>query len=256
LKRDLLRSWVCVVSLGVMVAAAAFAGSATSAPHSLKAMPYEDSRYHGGAQKIPGRVMCAYYDVGGEGVAYHDSDAKNSGSGGLNPADGTYLNEFRIHEAVDTSYTKYHDDIDNNPFEKVHPPEGLLYVGWTEAGEWFKITVDATRAGAYTGDLLYTSNRGGTISIDVNGEDVTGPVTIRSTFNKADPIAWRQWHHWDVAKGLVMLKLPKGKSVLTVHILTEGNMNLAYFDFHQGLAVQTDAPAARSARFASSGRSR
>jgi hypothetical protein len=33
-------------------------------------------------------------------------------------------------------------------------------------------------------------------------------------------------------------------------------MNLAYFDFHQGLAVQTDAPAARSARFASSGRSR
>jgi len=29
----------------------------------------------------------------------------------------------------------------------------------------------------------------------------------------------------------VTLKLPKGKSVLTVHILTGGNMNLAYFDF-------------------------
>jgi hypothetical protein len=27
------------------------------------------------------------------------------------------------------------------------------------------------------------------------------------------------------------LRLPQGKSVLTVHILTQGNMNLAYFDF-------------------------
>jgi hypothetical protein len=229
LKRELLRFGVCLSGL---VAVTAFGGSAASELHVSKGTPYEDSQYHGGAQKIPGRVMCAYYDRGGEGVAYHDSDAKNSGSGGLNPADGTYLNEFRMHEAVDTSYTKYHDDIDNNPFEKVHPPEGLLYVGWTEPGEWFHITVDAARAGVYTGDLLYTSNRGGTISIDVNGKDVTGPVAIVSTFHKADPIAWRQWHHWDMAKGLVKLTLPKGKSVLTVHILTEGNMNLAYFDFH------------------------
>jgi hypothetical protein len=44
-------------------------------------------------------------------------------------------------------------------------------------------------------------------------------------------VAWRQWHHWNLAPGLVRLKLPKGKSVLTVHILTEGQMNLATFDF-------------------------
>src|ERR1039458_4900191 len=55
---------------------------------------------HGGPQKIPGKVLCAYYDLGGEGVAYHDSDPKNHGSGELNPADCTYLNEFRIHEGV------------------------------------------------------------------------------------------------------------------------------------------------------------
>jgi len=30
---------------------------------------------------------------------------------------------------------------------------------------------------------------------------------------------------------LVKLRLPAGKSVLTVHILTGGNMNLATFDF-------------------------
>ena len=59
--------------------------------------------------------------MGGEGVAYHDSDAKNNGSGALNPADGTYLNEFRMNEGVDTSYTKFHDEIDNNPYNLVLP---------------------------------------------------------------------------------------------------------------------------------------
>jgi hypothetical protein len=51
--------------------------------------PFHRSLYNGGPQHIPGRVMCVYYDLGGEGVAYHDRVAKNNGSGGLNPADGT-----------------------------------------------------------------------------------------------------------------------------------------------------------------------
>jgi hypothetical protein len=196
-----------------------------------KGTPYHDVNYHDGAQKIPGLVLCAYYDLGGEGVAYHDSDAKNNGSGTLNPADGTYLNEFRMHEGVDTSYTKFHDDIDNSPYDLVQPAQNLLYVGWTEPGEWFNITVDVTQPGDYTADLLYTSNRGGTISIDLNGKDATGPLTIPSTFNKSDPIAWRQWHHWNIAADLLHLRLSTGRNVLTVHILTEGNMNLAWFDF-------------------------
>ena len=118
-------------------------------------LSYHDSRYNGGPQKIPGRVLCAYYDLGGEGVAYHDTDPKNHGSGELNPADGTYLNEFRIHEGVDTSYTKFDrkpDSIDDNPFDKIVPPRDLPYVGWTEPGEWFNITVEAAHAGTYAAD--------------------------------------------------------------------------------------------------------
>jgi hypothetical protein len=213
-----------------------FAGAALGAPKAnfpkhYKGTPYHDARHQGGPQKIPGRVECAYYDRGGEGVAYHDADSKNNGSGALNPADGTYLNQFRMDEGVDISYTKFHDQIDNSPYDLVLPPENQLYVGWTEPGEWFNITVQVDRAGVYAPDLLYTSNRGGTISLDVNGKDATGPLTISSTFNAADPIAWRQWHHWNLAPALMKVRLPSGKSVLTVHILTEGNMNLAYFDF-------------------------
>lgn len=198
---------------------------------AYEGVPYHDSHYSSGAQAVPGRVQCAYYDLGGEGVAYHDTTPKNEGSGGLNPADGSYLNEFRMHEGVDTSYTKYHDTIDNSPYDKVTPEQDLLYVGWTQPGEWFNITVNAAHAGAYDADLLYTSNRGGTIAIDVNGRDATGPVTIQSTYDAADPIAWRQWHHWNMAKNLVHLRLAAGKNMLTIRILTEGNMNLAYFDF-------------------------
>ncbi|WP_263358278.1 carbohydrate-binding protein [Acidicapsa ligni] len=196
-----------------------------------KGIPYVDSRYTGGAQAVPGRVQCAYYDLGGEGIAYHDTTFKNEGSGGLNPADGSYLNEFRKNEGVDTSYTKFHDAIDNNPYGMVKVEENQLYVGWTQPGEWFNITVDATHAGVYSADLLYTSNRGGMIALDVNGASATEPIHIISTYNPADPIAWRQWHHWNMMHDAVKVKLNAGKNVLTVHILTEGNMNLAWFQF-------------------------
>ncbi len=198
-----------------------------------KGAPYEDSRYHGGAQKIPGKVYCAYYDRGGEGVAYHDSDAKNNGSGALNPADGSYLNEFRMNEGVDISYTKMdrNPPIDNTQYDKLQPPANMFYVGWTVPGEWFNITIDVKASGWYSADLLYTSNRGGTISLDVNGEPATSELKIESTFDSSDPVAWRQWHHWNIAPGILKVKLARGTNVLTVHILTEGQMNLAYFDF-------------------------
>jgi hypothetical protein len=57
---------------------------ATAFPQSLlsqyKGLPYHDSRHRGGPQKIPGRALCDYYDLGGEGVGYHDTDPKNHGT--------------------------------------------------------------------------------------------------------------------------------------------------------------------------------
>jgi hypothetical protein len=208
-------------------------GCATNDFKNYSGQPYHDSIYEGGAQKIPGRVQCAYYDLGGEGVAYHVSGTTNYGSGRLNPADGTYLNEFRMNEAVSTSYTKFHRQtpIDDNPFGLVKPPENQLYVGWTEPGEWFNLTVDVAQAGTYTVDLLYTSNRGGTISLARNGRVFAPAIKIISTNNAKDPIAWRQWHHWNIMTNIAEVKLPKGKSVLTVRIVSEGNMNLAWLNF-------------------------
>lgn len=222
--------WPIVTVLGL---ALILGGCCSSGWKGYAGKPFQDSVYHGGPQAIPGQVQCAYYDLGGEGVAYHDSDAVNNGSGKLNPANGTYMNEFRMREGVDTSYTKFHSQtpIDNNPYDLVQPPEDQLYVGWTEPGEWFNMTVDVKQSGVYAIDLLYTSNRGGTISLDRNGEPLVPSINIISTKNANDPVAWRQWHHWNLLKDAAEVTLPKGRCVLTLHILTQGNMNLAYLDF-------------------------
>ena len=55
--------------------------------------------------------------------------------------------------------------------------------------------------------------------------------TSSSTFDPAETIPWRQWHHWNVARDAFEVTLPKGVSVLTVRIVTNGNLNLATFDF-------------------------
>src|SRR6478752_1666808 len=132
------------------------------------------------AQEIPGRVQCEFYNVGGEGVAYHDTDTVNNGSGKLNPADGTFLNEFRMKEGVDISYTKS-KDIDVHPYNKVAPEMDQLYVGWTEPGEWVEYRVAVTKTGLYQVGLMYTANGDGVISLDVDEKDVSGELKVLST---------------------------------------------------------------------------
>jgi hypothetical protein len=75
--------------LFLLIATTAICAAKKGYLSQYKGAPYQDSHYQAGAQKIPGKVLCAYYDLGGEGVAYHDSDAVNHGSGALNPANGS-----------------------------------------------------------------------------------------------------------------------------------------------------------------------
>jgi hypothetical protein len=220
-------------ALSRITTALCLVGCVSTGRKSYEGKPFQDTGYHGGPQLIPGRVQCAYYDSGGEGISYHDTDVTNHGSGGLNPANGEYLNEFRMQEGVDISYAKLkrQTQIDDSPYNLATPLSGQLYVGWTQPGEWFNLTVNVKRAGRYSVDLLYTSNRGGTISLDCNGKPVAPSINIISTKNDQGSVAWRQWHHWNILHGCAEVDLPKGISVLTVHILTQGNMNLACFDF-------------------------
>src|SRR5437667_12911677 len=68
-----------------------------------KGLPYQDTRYSGGPQKIPGKELCAYYDLGGEGIAYHYTTTKNHGRRMLNAAGGADLHAYRIHGGAENT---------------------------------------------------------------------------------------------------------------------------------------------------------
>jgi hypothetical protein len=101
--------------------------------------PFEDSAHGAFAPRIPGIVQAALYDLGGEGVAYHDTDPVNHGSGELNaeashqrPHASAYVWGFRRDEGVDVSYVK--DFADLNHANPVSPLVNQLYIGWTADG--------------------------------------------------------------------------------------------------------------------------
>lgn len=68
-------------------------------------------------------------------------------------------------------------------------------------------------------------------SLSVNDRVATGPLDVMSTFREEDPVAWRQWHHWNKANGLVRIFLETGIQVLTLHTVAEGQMNYCYLEF-------------------------
>jgi hypothetical protein len=191
---------------------------------------YNGKPWAGHPRQLPGKLQCEWYDLGGEGIAYHDTDSINNGSGKLNPPNGTLLNQFRMQEGVDISYTKSRQ-IDNNPFNLVEPMMDELYTGWTMPGEWINYSIDVTSTGAYTVGLMYTASGDGEIALFLDGEELTAPLLIPSTRNEKETIDWRNWHHWNKIDSLVTLHLPKGKHVLTLKTISQGNMNYDYLDF-------------------------
>lgn len=180
---------------------------------------YMGKPYQGNAQVIPGRIQAEFYDVGGDGVAYHDSDPTNNGSGTLNKGD-SYLDQFRKDEGVDISYTKKQWDKTVDGMDETY---GELYVGWTAPGEWIKYTVEVKETGTYTvNSHLSSNNQNAEISLEMDWVDVTGPIVIPSTGH---------WHKWRICNNLAEVRLTKGFHVMTLKFVKEGNMNVDYLEF-------------------------
>src|SRR4051812_49661338 len=98
------------------------------------------SPYAGSPAAIPGTIQAANYDLGGEGAAYHDTSAGNSG--------GAYRST----------------DVDLEASS-----EGGFDVGWTASGEWLNYTVNAATAGSYSAQLRIASPNGGAMHLGFNG---------------------------------------------------------------------------------------
>jgi endoglucanase len=201
--------------LRLLTLAAAIAGMAEAQAQG----GYQGKPYQGRRQVIPGRIEMEFYDTGGQGVAYNDTDAVNNGSGTLNKGD-TYLDRFRQDEGVDISYTK--NNIDKT-VDGVQEKVGELYLGWTAPGEWVNYSVDVKASGTYIIKAHMSSRTDAAqVSIAIDGVDKTGPILLPTTTH---------WHIWRIASNLAQVKLDQGPHVMKLSVLKEGNFNLDYLEF-------------------------
>ncbi len=194
-------------------------------PVHYKGRPFADAFHATGPQVIPGKIDCALYDLGGEGVSYHDFESVNRGSGGLNeetnhqrPHATPYEWGFRKSEGVDVSYAK--DFADFNHLNNYYIPEvNQFYIGWTEDNEWLNYTVDVKVAGTYKIDALYANNDA-TITFDVDQNHASICKLPLNTGN---------FHAWNKSEIGSVTFSEAGLHVLTFHY-NKGN-NFAYFEF-------------------------
>jgi hypothetical protein len=197
---------------------------ATYVPATYQGKPFADGHHQTGPQIIPGRIECALYDLGGEGIAYHDTDAINHGSGELNlqprhqrPEASPVIWGFRASEGVDISYIKDFADL-NHP-NLFTPAQNQLYIGWAANGEWCNYTVEVQAPGRYRIVALY-GNVANDVAFFVDG------VT---TFSAHLPVATGSMHTWNKSE-IGTINFPQAGLHLLTFRYNAGN-NFAYFDF-------------------------
>ena len=151
--------------------------------------PTVSTPYQNQPQGVPGTIEFENYDVGGEGVAYHDLTAGNSG--------GLYRNDnVDIGAAADAG--------------------GGYYVGWAQPGEWLNYTVNVASTTTYTlGIRIASGDNGGTFHVNVDGVNETGPIKVGNTGG------WQSWTTISVPN----VSIPVGKHVLTLVIDSANDAN-------------------------------
>jgi hypothetical protein len=151
--------------------------------------------YGGTPAAVPGTIEAERFNEGGANVAYRDTSAGNSG--------GAFRNT----------------DVD---LEATGDVGGGYNVGWAPPGEWLNYTVNVATAGTYTVDFRVASrDAGGTFHLNVNGTDVTGPLTVPTTGG------WQTWT--TVTKTGV--PLPAGTQVLRLVLDSAPGSNVGNFNW-------------------------
>lgn len=210
--------------IGIISVLAAFSLAAEAQmPSDYQGKPYRDSLYQSGPQLIPGRVELAYYDLGGEGIAYHDTTPTNDGAvlnrtqGHWRPGVTAYTAFFRENEGVDISYTK--DWADFNHPNKVDPKVNQLYIGWQEDGEWTNYTVRVMKPGVYRIITIYGNKDNGS-ELWINNRFATKIKLPEDTGN---------WHYWTQATVGEITFTAAGLNLMTLKY--NKGANLAFLDF-------------------------
>ncbi|WP_169513365.1 carbohydrate-binding protein [Flexithrix dorotheae] len=150
--------------------------------------------YGGSAQLIPGIIQAEHYDEGGEGIAFHDTDAGNRNCGGRS------------------------DEVD---LQQSANDDGTCNIGWISNGEWLEYTVNVAQTGTYSLDLRVASqSAGGTVEISFPDGTTTGDISFAATGN------WQSW----TSINIPAVSLSAGEQVMRIDIKS-GGFNFNYVEF-------------------------
>jgi hypothetical protein len=152
--------------------------------------------YKGIAHQIPGRIEAEEYDLGGEGLAYHEANTNG--------------NEGKA--------TLRNDEVD---IEATQDSDGAYNIAYILKGEWLEYTVNVAATGNYDLDIrLATDGDGKTFHIEMDGTDITGTVNAPNTGG------WQTWQ----TLSLNNIRLEVGEHVMRIAFDSD-YMNLNYVEF-------------------------
>ena len=131
-------------------------------PKATAPKRYEGKPYGGTKKLVTNLIEAEDYDIGGEGMAYHDTSVGNAG-------------------AVYRS-----DDVD---IQATADTGGGYNVCTIAAGEWLKYSLNIPQPGSYTMEMRVSREMPSYSSchIEVDGTDVSGRLVIPSTGG------WQTW---------------------------------------------------------------
>lgn len=163
---------------------------------NLKGSGTNTTPFKGTPHQIPGKIEAEEYDLGGEGFAFNEANA-NGNEGGA---------PFR------------NDQVD---IEATTDAGGGYNIGYILNGEWLLYTVNVEQTGKYDLNLrLATQGAGKTLHIEIDGVNVTGPVTVPNT---------EGWQNWATAT-VENLNLTQGDHIMRI-VFDSDYMNINYVEF-------------------------
>ena len=182
----------------ITVSATNSSGTSSAILYLTINQPTSELPYQGNIATIPGVIQAENYDWGGEGVAYHDNDATNNGFA------------YRLGEGV---------DIENN----TDGGSPGYDVGWTNANEWMKYTVNVTTAGTYTmtGRVGTGGGTATTIFHVMLGTQNLGTIHVPNTGS---------WTTFQTSANVTTPLLAAGQQTLQI-FEDSGNYNINYLTF-------------------------
>lgn len=137
---------------------------------------------------LPGVIEAENFDLGGEGVAYHDTTPFNS---------RPYI---RTSEAVD--------------IDKAEDYGGGYFVGWIQAGEWLDYSVNVPVGGTFEFDFrVASSNSGGKFRVEVDGVPRLTNLVVPNTGG---------WQNWSTLRSSQRVQLSAGEHLLRVFFESNG----------------------------------